>query len=186
MHTLAKSELRRHFLQHRRNLSPDRWQLLGDGVCNTLQRMAIFQAAQTVLAYRSIRQEPDLSALWSVPKNWGLPRCEGRGLAWHRWQRGDCLVAGAYGVLEPSPQAERLHPTSVDLLLVPALACDRQGYRLGYGGGYYDRLLSLPDWQGIPTLGIVFDFAFVTELPRDDWDRPLTGVCTERQGILFG
>jgi len=67
----------------------------------------------------------------------------------------------------------------VDLLLVPAVACDRRGYRLGYGGGFYDRLLSQPEWQQKPAIGIIFDFARLPTLPFDPWDQPLTSICTE-------
>jgi 5-formyltetrahydrofolate cyclo-ligase len=67
----------------------------------------------------------------------------------------------------------------VDLILVPAVACDRQGTRLGYGGGYYDRLLSDPAWTNIPTVGVVFDFAYLTYLVADPWDIPLRAICTE-------
>lgn len=63
----------------------------------------------------------------------------------------------------------------------PTHECDRVGYRLGYSGGYYDRLLSAPIWAKIPTLGIVFDFAFVEQLPIDPWDYPLWGVCCETE-----
>lgn len=67
----------------------------------------------------------------------------------------------------------------VDLILVPAVACDRHGYRLGYGGGFYDRMLSLNEWTTPPTVGIVFDFAYLPQLPIDRWDKPLQAVCTE-------
>jgi 5-formyltetrahydrofolate cyclo-ligase len=65
------------------------------------------------------------------------------------------------------------------LILVPAVACDSQGYRLGYGGGYYDRLLSSTEWTPKPTIGIVFEFAYLPQLPVDFWDKQLHGVCTE-------
>jgi 5-formyltetrahydrofolate cyclo-ligase len=86
---------------------------------------------------------------------------------------------GAYGILEPHPQAPTLSPSEVDLILVPAVACDLQGYRLGYGGGFYDRMLSNPAWAKLPTIGIVFDFAHLAQLPKDPWDQPLHHVCTE-------
>lgn len=65
-------------------------------------------------------------------------------------------------------------------MLIPAVACDRRGYRLGYGGGFYDRLLSQPDWQTIPTIGIVFHHSYLPQLPADSWDRPLQAVCTDQ------
>jgi 5-formyltetrahydrofolate cyclo-ligase len=142
--------------------------------------------AHTILAYSSIRQEPDLSplftrSLFSQSYRWGLPRCVGKTLMWHLWSPPEVsrLQSGAYGILEPTPDSPLLQPEEVDLILVPSVACDRQGYRLGYGGGFYDRLLSDPAWVTKPTIGIVFDFAHVPSLPIDQWDRPLQAVCTE-------
>lgn len=110
---------------------------------------------------------------------WGASRCVGDSLIWHVSKPGDILQTGAYGILEPLPRAPTLHPSEVDLILVPAVACDYQGYRLGYGGGYYDRLLNSPEWSSKPTIGIVFDFAYLPQLPIDPWDKPLQAVCTE-------
>jgi 5-formyltetrahydrofolate cyclo-ligase len=112
-------------------------------------------------------------------KSWGFPRCVGDTLSWHLWRSGEPLQKGVYGISEPDPKAAIIEPDRVDLILVPAVACDVRGYRLGYGGGYYDRLLSLPIWSSKTTIGIAFEFAYLPELPIDNWDRPLQGVCTE-------
>jgi 5-formyltetrahydrofolate cyclo-ligase len=105
----------------------------------------------------------------------------GKLLSWHQWSpRAEiALTAGAYGIMEPSADAPVLAAGQVDLILVPSVACDQQGYRLGYGGGYYDRLLSLPEWANQTTIGIVFEAARVVNLPIDPWDRPLKNICTE-------
>jgi 5-formyltetrahydrofolate cyclo-ligase len=174
----AKAELRRSLLQTRRNLSPEVWQHQSDRLCHHLQSSPHFTQAQTILAYTSFRQEPDLSPLFSA-KRWGLPRCVGKSLVWHLWSPDELLQPGAYGILEPSPDAPILEPEAVDLILVPAVGGDRHGYRLGYGGGFYDRLLSHPAWATKPTIGILFDFALLPQLPTDSWDRPLHGICTE-------
>ena len=180
---ILKQDLRRQLIQQRRALPADQWRTKSDRICQNLQSNPIFQQAQTILVYLSIRQEPDLSPLWSLPKRWGLSRCVDQTLIWHQWQTNDPLIAGTYGILEPSPDAPLLQPKEIDLILVPAVACDRKGYRLGYGGGYYDRLLNLPNWREIPTLGILFDFAYVPQLPREAWDLPLSGICTENRII---
>ncbi|NJL81909.1 MAG: 5-formyltetrahydrofolate cyclo-ligase [Chloroflexaceae bacterium] len=174
----SKAKLRRGFLQQRRALSLSSWQEKSDRLRERLQSRPVFQEAHTVLAYFSFRQEPDLSPLFG-DRRWGFPRCVGNALSWHGWEMGDALEIGAYGIPEPLATAPQLTPEAVDLILVPAVACDRQNYRLGYGGGFYDRLLSSPPWSGKVAVGIVFDFAYVSELPRDSWDRPLSGVCSD-------
>lgn len=180
-----KTHLRQQFSQARRILAQSLWQENSQRICDHLHRWPPFQRAQTVLAYFSVRQEPDLNSLFSLPKVWGFPRCQGQSLTWHQWRPGDPLQPGAYGILEPLAKADVILPSTVDLLLIPALAVDDRGYRLGYGGGYYDRLLAQPDWRPVMTLGILFASARVPDLPTDPWDIPLTGLATE-EGILMG
>lgn len=177
---LEKSALRRQLLAQRKALDVTIWRAMSDRVCEHLLQTPIFQQAQTILVYWSFRQEPDLSLLWQrTEKQWGLPRCVGQSLIWHRWQPSEALVKGKYGIFEPQPDSAVLNASEVDLILVPAVACDRAGYRLGYGGGYYDRLLVQSEWSKVSTLGIIFEFAFLPQLPRETWDRPLHSICTE-------
>ena len=159
----------------------EEWRHKSDRIVTQLQEASsLFTSAQTILAYFSFRGEPDLSPLFKETRHrWGFPRCVGDSLSWHIWRPGDTLQTGAYGILEPDPDAPTLQPAEVDLIFVPAVACDYQGYRLGYGGGYYDRLLSSVEWATKPTIGIVFDFAYLAQLPVDHWDKPLQAVCTE-------
>ena len=176
----SKQILRRQFLQQRQALSPRWWQMQSERICHHLSSCSQFVEARTILVYQSCRQEPNLDCLFSkTDKQWGLPRCVGKELLWHRWQPSEPLVTGAYGILEPNPELPVLVASDVDLLLVPSVAIDRHGYRLGYGGGYYDRLRAAPDWRKIPTIGIVFDFAYIESLPIEPWDLPLDSVCTE-------
>ncbi|MGE5656810.1 MAG: 5-formyltetrahydrofolate cyclo-ligase [Actinomycetota bacterium] len=178
--SLNKAELRRSLLKTRQSLSPTDWRAKSDRICTHLQASPLFTQAQTILAYISFRQEPDLSPLFSHKQRWGLPRCVGNSLAWHLWTPGNPLQKGAYGILEPHPEAPTLEPFQVDLILVPAVACDTRGYRLGYGGGFYDRMLSSPAWASKLTLGIVFEFAYLQQqLPLEEWDQPLQGICSE-------
>lgn len=183
---LQKSALRRSLLKTRQSLSPEAWQSRSQRLCDRLRDSDLFNRAETILSYCSTRQEPDLSFLWPLPKTWGLPRCVGSSLQWHHWSAAGSfpLQTGAFGIQEPDPASPQLSAEQVDLLLVPCIACDRRGYRLGYGGGFYDRLLSSPPWQGKPAIGIVFEFACLPELPIDSWDQRLQAICTE-SGLFF-
>jgi 5-formyltetrahydrofolate cyclo-ligase len=197
---MEKKALRKSLLQARQAIAPEIWQTKSSQLCSHLRSSSLFTQAQTVLGYFSTRQEPDLSFLFSpeklstatfpaatpTAKTWGFPRCVGKRLTWHIWSPDESLALqiGAYGILEPHPDAPTLAPDQVDLILVPAIACDTRGYRLGYGGGFYDRLLTLPAWAEKPTIGIVFESTYLPKLPEDEWDRPLKAVCTEK-GLFF-
>ncbi len=176
-----KSDLRRSLLKAREALHPTLWKEKSDRICDHLRHWPTFQQAKTVLVYFSFRNEPDLGRLLRTGKRWGFPRCVAKDMHWHLWMPSGSipLQTGTYGIPEPHPTAPVIRPQDVDLILVPSVACDVRGYRLGYGGGYYDRMLIEPEWRSKPTLGIVFEFARLPKLPTDPWDRPLQGICTE-------
>jgi 5-formyltetrahydrofolate cyclo-ligase len=186
-----KSKLRRSLLKRRKSMAVEEWQEKSLSICTHLQNSPLFTQAKTILAYFSFRQEPDLSSLFAdifqgqedihPRKIWGFPRCVGKSLSWHFVKTFDAksLETGAYGITEPHPDTPTIALNQVDLILIPAVACDYQGYRLGYGGGYYDRLLASPQWSTKPTIGIVFDFAYLPQIPIETWDKPLQHVCTE-------
>ena len=183
---MDKKALRKSLLEDRQSIAPEIWQANSNQLCDHLRSSSLFMQAQTVLGYFSTRQEPDLSSLFPIAKTWGFPRCVSKSLTWHVWSPDDSLAlqTGAYGILEPHSDAPTLIPDQVDLILVPAIACDTRGYRLGYGGGFYDRLLDSPAWAEKPTIGIVFESTYLSKLPEDEWDQPLTAVCTEK-GLIF-
>ena len=165
----------------------EQWRLFSQTLCQQLLDSVLWQQAKTVLAYMTFRQEPDLSWLFlqGQDREWGLSRCVGQHLIWHRCNplTPQMLQKGKYGILEPYPDYPQLSAADVDLILVPAVACDRSGYRLGYGGGYYDRLLASSDWSETPTVGIIFEQDLLNQLPTEPWDQPLQAICTE-QGLF--
>lgn len=166
-------------------LSLSQWQEKSQRICQLLSSCHIFINAKTIASYFSFRFEPDLKYLFTNKQTWGFSRCVNNSLVWHTWSFPQPLQTNAYGILEPLTTAPLLSPETIDLIIIPAVACDALGYRLGYGGGYYDRLLSSPQWVAKPTIGVVFDFAFLPQLPIDSWDRKLHGICTEKQLIML-
>lgn len=182
---MPKTDLRKKMLGQRGALSVDEWRMKSDRISQILSDDPEFRSAQTVLAYFSTRQEPDLSHLFAqnLGQTFGFPLCEGNNLLWRQWRPGDPVVAGKFGIQEPDRGADIILPKQVDLMLVPCVGCDRVGYRCGYGGGFYDRLLAKPEWRSVRTIGIVFDFAVVEGIPVDPWDQPLDRICHD-QGFL--
>jgi 5-formyltetrahydrofolate cyclo-ligase len=105
-----------------------------------------------------------------------FPRIEGHGLPlrYHRVPDGEVMAPGAHGIHEPAAHWPRVTP---DLLLVPLLAFDAAGHRLGYGGGFYDRTLAL---LKTPAIGIAHAAQEVPSLPHEAHDMALTAILTEK------
>lgn len=178
---MDKKTQRRALLKARQSMPERIRQEKSASICQHLESWDKFKSSKLTLAYCSFNNEPDLSVLLSKRRVWGLPRCEEKTLVWHRWfpRSRWPLRSGAYGITEPDPNSPLVEPYNVDLILVPCVACDVDGYRLGYGGGFYDRMLSDRLWKDKTTIGIVFEYARLPQLPRDAWDVPLNGICTE-------
>ncbi len=179
-----KQRLRKELLKTRQALSHAEWHAKSEALCEQirfyLESGSSITTGGTILSYFHFRQEPNLDPLFQLNDyRWGVPRCVENELSWHFWEWGDPLAEGRFGIREPSENAPLCPPEAVDLILVPAVACDERGYRLGYGGGFYDRLFEQPQWRQIPKVGIVFDDLVVSEVPADPWDIALDGVCTD-------
>jgi 5-formyltetrahydrofolate cyclo-ligase len=114
-----------------------------------------------------------------------LPQVAGRGnpLCMREWAFGDPLVSGVWGIREPASEAPEVAP---DILLVPFLAFDRAGYRLGYGAGYYDlTLAALRARRKVIAIGVGFAAGEVERLPVEAHDQKLDFILTEA-GLAFG
>jgi len=177
----TKKQLRQSLLNQRRQIPYEIWQQKSQVLCDRLSNWQIFQQAQNILTFSSFRQEPDLTNLWqSFPdKNWGFSRCIEKNLIWHQVAIADFdnnMRSGAFGILEPRHDLPIMDLANIDLILIPAVACDLQGYRLGYGGGFYDRWL--PNSTGFKA-GIIFDEFYLDALPHDIWDVQLEAIVSE-------
>lgn len=105
-------------------------------------------------------------------------------LVFRRWREGDPLVTEAFGTRAPAPDAPVVEP---DILLVPMLAFDAAGYRLGYGGGFYDRSLdALRARKAVLAVGVAFDGQRVAAVPRGPFDQPLDRIATETGMLVPG
>ncbi|MFN5726135.1 MAG: 5-formyltetrahydrofolate cyclo-ligase [Pseudanabaena sp.] len=180
----TKKQLRRALLKQRSQIPEQIWQYKSQELCDRITNWQIFHQAQNILAFTSFRQEPDLNQLWQrfPDKTWGFSRCVDKDLIWHQVAIADFesnMRSGAFGIVEPRHDLPLMNLDNIDLILIPAVACDRQCYRLGYGGGFYDRWL--PNSTGFKA-GIIFDDFYINMIPSDIWDMPLDAIITEKQG----
>lgn len=111
---------------------------------------------------------------------YALPVMSGKGqpLAFRAWSAGDPLVTRQWGIREPTAEADDVRP---DILLVPLLAFDAEGYRLGYGGGFYDRTLAglrQDSGRALLAIGVALDEQKLDAVPRDDYDQPVDAILT--------
>jgi len=136
-----------------------------------------------VVAFMSLASEPEIGPVlrdrWNAGAPVILPRVEGGELVLHIVAAREQLVRGSFGVWEPSPELPVWQPGGPPVLcLVPGLAWDRRGHRLGRGRGYYDRLLALHG-EKLETVGVFFDCQRVVAVPSEVHDQTLCGWVTE-------
>jgi 5-formyltetrahydrofolate cyclo-ligase len=176
-----KAALRRQLRGLRRQLLGGREEAIRAQVGRVLEREAA--GGGRVGLYWPLAGEVDLRPLALRPELAGrlaLPAVAGGRLLYRRWHGAEDLREDAAGVPAPPPSAGELAATELALLLVPALAIDRQGLRLGYGGGWYDRLRNHSDWRRVPALAVLPSGCLLERLPRDPWDVPFDGWISER------
>ena len=147
------------------------------------------EMAGTVAAYYSLATEPDthrlVFGLWKRGTYVILPRLRADGdLEWASYEGPDSLVPGPRGVLEPSEPSRGVDAISrAALVLVPALAVDRRGRRLGRGGGSYDRALARVG-ERVPVVALLYDGELIDEVPAEPHDQPVSAVALPSQGIV--
>ncbi len=135
-----------------------------------IQSLPVYQSAETVLIYSAMHDEIDLSALVELDKTkrWVMPRAIGDGIMLlFSFETFDELIDGKYGVKVPPATNHLVHKSEIDLVIVPSLMFDKRGYRLGRGGGYYDRLLT--DMRA-KTVGVCLAELMLEVLPKDEHD----------------
>ncbi len=178
-----KTELRAKYRAFRETLSPQKKRLKDASIRFNVLRMPEYQKNRTIFLYASKSIEVDtwklLYAALEDGKRVALPRCvpETREMDFYYIRGEQDIEKGTFGVLEPNPdRCEKVLDLCRGLCIVPGMAFDGKGFRLGYGMGYYDRFLSR--FQGC-TVGICYADCIQWELPHGYYDRPVHVVVTE-------
>lgn len=179
-----KSQLRASLTQQRNRISPEKKKQLDRAIVEKILHSSLFRNATAVFLYAPIRGEINLLPLARAAQARGkrvaFPRCdpETEQMQFFELLPNQKLTVGAYGIPEPQKNAPLCVADRHTLCILPALACDADGYRLGYGKGYYDKYLS--DFRGI-TLCAIYRSFLISSLPRESHDIPAQYLCTEKE-----
>ncbi len=185
-----KKELRKKFLNLCQNLSLENRKRFSRTIVWKLINQFIDKNISTVMTYVPLKGEVDVYPFIDYCLQNGIdiyvPRTnpdDGIMEAVRIYDLREDLLKGNYGIDEPRPDLqETALPQELQLIIVPGLAFDRDGYRLGFGGGYYDQFLVNLS-SGNTAVAVAYSFQIVEHLPRDEWDIPVDAVVTEHEII---
>jgi 5-formyltetrahydrofolate cyclo-ligase len=178
----AKAELRSQIRAAFKNISAEKRQSDSQQLCASLKAQSFFQNAVSILFFAPLPDEPDLWPLLNETlagkKMVALPCFDEDNEAYHSRRVKDIhveIMSGKFGIREPAPTCVAIPPDDLDLVLVPGVAFDADGRRLGRGKGFYDRLLK--DFTGTK-IGIAFDEQIVKAVPVENSDVKMDLVLT--------
>lgn len=185
----TREGLRRDMLALRRAQSPEEAAKRSNAAQERLLAAPCWRDAASVALYAGVRDELAtrllLAEAWAGGREVWLPRVrpgERGRMDFVRCQGPRDLCPGSFGLAEPRPELPGAFAGDAafrpELILVPGVAFDRLGGRMGYGGGFYDRFLAALG-TACPALGFCFGFQLVEAVPCAAWDRPVDGICTE-------
>jgi 5-formyltetrahydrofolate cyclo-ligase len=154
-------------------------------IASRLLRIPELTEVSVVMAFWSFGSEVDtaplIERLHEGGKTVALPRVEGADVVPIAYRPGDAVRSTSFGASEPI-EGRELDAAELELVVVPGVAFDRSGGRVGYGGGFYDRLIARLR-LGVPTIGVAFSLQLVPEVPAGGMDRRIDAIVTER-GVI--
>jgi 5-formyltetrahydrofolate cyclo-ligase len=184
-----KRLLRGTMLAWRGGLSDDERRAAAATLVEMWQLERPVQTPAVVAGYWPMAEELDIRPLMIELHNQGCQLClpvvvaKKQPLVFRAWRPGDPLEQGVFGTLHPQPKREVLQP---DALIVPLLAVDEEGWRLGYGGGFYDRTLEgLRAKKNVTAVGVGFNGQLVPEIPHGPGDQRLDWLLTDKRACAF-
>ncbi|MDT8442410.1 MAG: 5-formyltetrahydrofolate cyclo-ligase [Desulfuromonadales bacterium] len=184
---MPKRSLRQTLLARRRHSSQHDCLARSLKIQERLLLSAVYAAADCIALYSAVQNEVQTEEIARqaivAGKRLVYPRVAGATLVFESVNALTELRPGAFGVAEPTQGAAVDH-AAIDLLVVPAVAFDARGHRLGYGKGFYDRALAACTGRTV-AVGLAYDFQLVTELPIDAHDRAVCAVMTETKTVWF-
>ncbi len=186
-----RNALRQNILKRRRAISEDEAYEAGRIITDELKKHEFFATEKVTCSYVSSKGE-----ISTLPINEYLLKHHELALPYmdvhikghmdfYAFAQGDELFENRYHILEPKNDPENLIiPDAIDAIIVPLVAFDKKGNRMGMGGGYYDRILKKVSAQCL-LIGIAYDFQMMDRIPVENWDMPLDEVITPTHHYIF-
>lgn len=176
---MDKKALRKEMKSRVATMGEEERRLFSECLFARLESLPEFLRAECILVYWSLPDEPCSHAFlskWNGRKSILLPSVVGDDLQLRNYEGDESMETGAFGIKEPAGPVFTDY-AKVGMVIVPGLAFDAFGYRLGRGKGYYDRLL--PRLASATTVGVCFPCQYEPQLPHDEWDVPLDKVVCQ-------
>ena len=174
---MDKSAIRREIRLKKQALTPEQIEKASEALTEQFCNHPLYYEAKTLFAYLSYNQEVRTEGLiqraWADGKTVAVPKVIQDEMVFVLLEKGDPIAEGYKGIPEPIKETPVTDPTA--LVLLPGLAFDPQGHRLGYGGGFYDRFLSK---EPHPTIALCFDFQMLNHLEVEEHDLPADVVLS--------
>lgn len=191
---MTKPNIRKQYYNLRNNIHADLRKDAELTIVSHLTAHAIFKNSQHIACYLGFRNELSaehiIQAIWQAKKHCYLPiLSEEKILHFARYEKDDALTPNRFSILEPVNTARRISPNLLELVILPLVAFDKKGHRVGTGGGYYDRTFAFlhqkPAKKPI-LVGLAYSIQEAEKLPADPWDIQLDYVLTEKGIVKLG
>lgn len=183
---MEKKDIRKNILLLREGLSKEESKEKSEKICRKLYEMESLRQAEIIYGYMPIRNEVDivplLKKLLKEGKRLALPRVSGDRMDFYEINSLQDVVEGSFHVLEPKEYCRKME--AAGLVLIPGVAFDKKGGRIGYGKGYYDKYFAAHN-QKLQKIGIGYTIQIVDTIPTTSLDIPLDGLVSEEGIWMF-
>lgn len=182
----GKKEIRSYIKELKKNLSEDEIRVRSNRIAEKFYAQPYYNQSKNIYLYVSYNQEVDtvgiIKHILEDKKRVAVPKVIDDTMEFHEITNLEQLSEGAFGILEPvvnKPVSENPEWASSNLMIVPGLAFDKSGNRIGYGGGYYDRYIhKYPDRIGLK-IAFAYDFQVLEHIEIESFDEKIDGIITD-------
>lgn len=186
---MEKKEIRKKILEYRETIDPEERSKWDESIFNKLINCDLYKCANTIFAFVSFKTEVDTHKIIKHALDNGKTICvpkinsKQEGVKLYKIDSFDQLKKGYFGILEPSESCPAVNSNDLDLILMPGVAFDRHGGRVGYGAAFYDRFLSNMNRQ-VDKIALAYHFQVLESVPMSEHDVRIDGIITEQESIV--